>query len=206
MPPASGAVRRPFRRSGPLAAALLLWGLAQARAAETPKLFPERDVDITYEARVGDKLVKERVRWRAADRIERIDAVGRLRHPYMLIDHRDHRVDVVDPRTRSVIEEQNEVAGQLTELEGATFTPLGEAKIAGFVCREWEAAISSSNKREVCLTEDGVLLRVRANDQTLLLATRVRYRKMKESYFDIPPNYQASPSGQASPMPFYGSP
>jgi hypothetical protein len=197
---------RLLRGCGALAVSFVLWSAVQAAAEEKPPLFPDRDVDITYEARVGDKMVKERVRWKAADRIERIDAVGRFHHPYILIDHRDQRVDFVDPRTRSVIEEANTAAGELGEIANATFTPLGEAKIAGFVCREWEAVISSSARRQVCFTEDGVLLRVRAGDQVLLLATRVRYRKLAESYFDIPPNYKPSPSGQASPMPFYGSP
>lgn len=178
-----------------------------------PLLYPERDVDITYQAEIGGKMVGERVRWKAAERIERIDPLGELRHPlralehpYMLIDHRDNRVDVVDPRTKSVIEQVNTVAGELTELEAAHFAPLGEAKVAGFVCREWEAEISEADKRQVCITDDGVLLQVRKGDQVLLRATRIRYRKLAASYFEIPANYKAATSGNASPMPFYGSP
>ncbi len=192
--------------------ALLAGGGASfaAWADETPRLMPSRDVDITYRVSSGDKPVTERVRWLAAEEIERIDPHGKgyllARSAYMIIDHRKETADIVDPKTHSVTMTVNPVAGELAEIENAKLTPLGSATVARLGCQVWRAEISAQVEREICLTEDGVLLRVRNGDKTVLEATAVKYHHISSKLFDIPPDYQAGSNAQAVPGAAYGGP
>ncbi len=192
--------------------ALLAGGGASfaAWADETPRLMPSRDVDITYRVSSGDKPVTERVRWLAAEEIERIDPHGKgyllARSAYMIIEHRKKTAEIVDPKTHSVTATVNPVAGELAEIENAKLTPLGSATVAKLGCQVWRAEISAQVEREICLTEDGVLLRVRNGDKTVLEATAVKYHHISSKLFDIPPDYQAGSNAQAVPGAAYGGP
>ncbi len=192
--------------------ALLAGGGASfaAWADETPRLMPSRDVDITYRVSSGDKPVTERVRWLAAEEIERIDPHGKgyllARSAYMIIEHRKKTAEIVDPKTHSVTATVNPVAGELAEIENAKLTPLGSATVARLGCQVWRAEISAQVEREICLTEDGVLLRVRNGDKTVLEATAVKYHHISSKLFDIPPDYQAGSNAQAVPGAAYGGP
>ena len=171
---------------------------------------PSRDVDITYRVSSGDKPVTERVRWLAAEEIERIDPHGKgyllARSAYMIIEHRKKTAEIVDPKTHSVTATVNPVAGELAEIENAKLTPLGSATVAKLGCQVWRAEISAQVEREICLTEDGVLLRVRNGDKTVLEATAVKYHHISSKLFDIPPDYQAGSNAQAVPGAAYGGP
>ncbi len=192
--------------------ALLAGGGASfaAWADETPRLMPSRDVDITYRVSSGDKPVTERVRWLAAEEIERIDPHGKgyllARSAYMIIEHHKKTAEIVDPKTHSVTATVNPVAGELAEIENAKLTPLGSATVAKLGCQVWRAEISAQVEREICLTEDGVLLRVRNGDKTVLEATAVKYHHISSKLFDIPPDYQAGSNAQAVPGAAYGGP
>jgi hypothetical protein len=192
--------------------ALLAGGGASfaAWADETPRLMPSRDVDITYRVSSGDKPVTERVRWLAAEEIERIDPHGKgyllARSAYMIIEHHKKTAEIVDPKTHSVTATVNPVAGELAEIENAKLTPLGSATVARLGCQVWRAEISAQVEREICLTEDGVLLRVRNGDKTVLEATAVKYHHISSKLFDIPPDYQAGSNAQAVPGAAYGGP
>ncbi len=192
--------------------ALLAGGGASfaAWADETPRLMPSRDVYITYRVSSGDKPVTERVRWLAAEEIERIDPHGKgyllARSAYMIIEHRKKTAEIVDPKTHSVTATVNPVAGELAEIENAKLTPLGSATVAKLGCQVWRAEISAQVEREICLTEDGVLLRVRNGDKTVLEATAVKYHHISSKLFDIPPDYQAGSNAQAVPGAAYGGP
>ncbi|MCA7120217.1 MAG: hypothetical protein LGL72_12575 [Acidibrevibacterium sp.] len=181
-----------------------------ARADEAPRLTPSRDVDITYRVLNGDKPMVERVRWLAAEDIERIDPHGKGyilgRSAYMLIDHRGKTADIIDPKTRSVTVTVNPVAGELAEIENAKLTPLGDATIAKLPCKIWRAEIAVKVEREICLTEDGVLLQVRDGEKTLLEAQSVTYHHLSSKLFNVPPNYKASANTQALPGTAYGGP
>ena len=184
-------------------------GLA-ARADETPRLMPARDVDITYRVSSGEKPVTERVRWLAAGEIERIDPHGKgyllARSAYMIIDHHSKTADIIDPKTHTVTVTVNPVAGELAEIENAKLTPLGSATVAKLACQIWRAEISDTVEREICLTEDGVLLRVRNGDATVLEATAVKYHHISSKLFDIPADYKAGANAQAVPGTSYGGP
>lgn len=172
-----------------------------AHADETPRLVPVRDVDVTYQALIGGKMVRERVRWLAAEEVERIDVPGRA---YMLIDHRNHRTDIVDAKTRSVIETVNPLAGEIGDLKDAQFTRLDAERVAKHDCVVWKAVLSGAVTRELCLTAEGVLLREKKDDQTVLEAVKVRFGHLSAKLFDIPPNYQAAPNGNLVAIPPYG--
>ena len=181
-----------------------------AWAEDAPRLMPSRDVDITYRVLSGEKPVIERVRWLAAEEIERIDPHGKGyilgRSAYMIIDHRGKTADIIDPKTRTVTATVNPVAGELAEIENAKLMPLGAATVAKLACQIWQAEISAKVEREICLTEDGVLLRVRNGDQTVLQATSVTYHHIGTKIFEIPANYKAAANAQAIPGASYGGP
>lgn len=184
--------------------------LAAAAADEAPRLMPTRDVDITYHITSGGNPVVERVRWLAADGIERVDPHGKGyilgRSAYMIIDHPKKTADIVDPKTRTVTATVNPVAGELAEIENAKLTSLGTATVAKLTCQIWQAEISDKVEREICLTEDGVLLRIRDGDKTVLQATAVRYHHISSKIFEIPANYKAAANAQAVPGGAYGGP
>ncbi len=178
-----------------------------AFADDAPRLMPDRDVDITYRVTSGDKTsgktVTERVRWLAADEMERIDPHGSgyllHRSAYMLIDHRKKSADIIDPKHRLVTSITDPVVGELAEIENAKLMPLGTATVAKLSCAVWHAEIAANVEREVCLTGDGVLLRVRDGEKTLLEATAVKYHHISSKLFDIPPNYTAAPTAKSAP-------
>ncbi len=203
-------IRRPIWLALLAAAATVIGASVTVRADETPRMTPSRDVDITYRVFSGDKPMTERVRWLAAEGIERIDPHGKgyllARSAYMIIDHNGKTANIVDPKTRTVTVTVNPVAGELAEIEKAKLTPLGRATVAKLTCQIWQAEISPQVEREVCLTEDGVLLRLRNGDKTLLEATFVKYHHISSKLFETPPDYKPASNAQAVPGASYGGP
>lgn len=174
---------------------------SQTPQAQTPRLMPSQDVDITYRSLIDGKTVRQRVRWDAAEEMERVDVPGRA---YMLIDHHNQRTDIVDAKTHSVIETVNPLAGEIADLKDAHFIRLGNELVARHDCVVWRVELPGERARELCLTEEGVLLRERQHDQTLMEAIKVRFHHVDTKVFDIPPGYKASPSGNIIPTPPYG--
>jgi hypothetical protein len=84
-----------------LLAAPLAFFLAGApiRAEDGPALLPTRDVDATYDVTRPQKpKVRERVRWLAAEHLERVDASGRAT---TIFDHEAHAITLLTPATRT---------------------------------------------------------------------------------------------------------
>src|SRR4029077_10649230 len=84
-----------------LLAAPLAFFLAGApvRAEDGPMLQPTRDVDVAYDVTRPEKpKVRERVRWSAAEHLERVDASGRAT---TIFDHEGHAITLLTPATRT---------------------------------------------------------------------------------------------------------
>jgi len=80
------------------ALALLLLGLP-ARAQAQPVLAPTRDVDITYEVtRPHQARIRERVRWLAAEHLERIDGPDKS---VTIFDRKGNEITLLIPATRT---------------------------------------------------------------------------------------------------------
>ncbi len=66
-----------LRWFGSMAVLTVLLAGSGSRAEEQPKLLPTRDVDVRYDVtRPQQPKVRERVRWLAGERLERVDASG----------------------------------------------------------------------------------------------------------------------------------
>jgi hypothetical protein len=166
--------------------------------ADQPPLHPSRDVDVTYRAAApqGGPQVQQRVRWRAASQIMRID----LPAPglYVIIDYIGRRMRVVRDGTRSVIEMA--APDSMTDMIGSkpatSYTRRGEATVAGRTCTEWQTVDRDARPALVCVTDDGVLLRAGTPDQVRVSAVSVHYAPQDPTTFHVPDDYvrQAPPT------------
>jgi hypothetical protein len=162
------------------AAAFLL--VAGGAAAETPPRLPLRDVDVTYRVPVPvtqGTAILQRFRWSASLRTQRLDLP--TSGTWMLLDYAHHTMTAVRDETR-------EAAVQPAPPEpGGALLPGGRDTVAGLACTEYRAGDGS----QICLTADGVLLRVERDGRTVLEAASVRYGPQDASVFAVPAGYTA---------------
>lgn len=179
----------------------LLFGavIAARAAAETgPQLIPTRDVEITYRVTREGRTLAERVRWLAADQLERVDATGSV---YMLVDHRARRLTLVNDARRVVLQ-MEAPRGRLLDPEmAAGYTRAGQGKVAGLPCTNWRLPIGGDAVKQVCATDDGVVLQIQDQGQTITEATAVDYRRMDPDAFRVPAGYAQAPPPAAAPPP-----
>ena len=179
------------------AAALLL-----CAAAERPVLRPNRDVDVTYALDAGDGApVHERLRWAAAAQQLRVDppAPGL----YVIIDFAARRMSTVRLAERTVIEmaAPDNVTG-MPDSAAAAAVRQGADTVAGLPCTDWDMADAAGGMARLCLTDDGVLLRARADGRTLLSAESVRYGPLDAELFRVPAGYarqRVAPQATSAP-------
>jgi len=174
-----------------------LLALGEAAAQDRPHMLPTRDVDITYRVVRAGQTLDERVRWRAAEQLERVDPPGSV---YMIVNHKTRRIDMVNPAGKSVLQLDAPRRDTLEPDSAADYTKLGETKIAGVSCTEW-ATTGGAAPEQLCVTPDGVLLRIRESGKTLLEATRVVYRRLDPETFEVPAKFQMTPPPAAAPPP-----
>ena len=169
-----------------------------AFADERPATIPTRDVDVTYEifgsSGGAAQMLSERMRWDVAAGRMRVDPP--TSGVYMLLDYRSHRLVAVREAERTFIEMD---AGGATATPGvgrnATFRKLGAGTVAGVGCTEWDTRDSGGKPVLVCLTNDGVLLRARDVDRTLISAASVTYGPADPSAFAPPAGFRRERSG-----------
>ncbi len=182
-----------------LAGHLLLWlGLfaspAHAGDAAQPRLRPVADVDVTYRANTGaaaanGRPLEQRVRWLAQAETMRIDPP--TPGLYVIIDYLARRMSVVRIADRAAIDmaAPEGVAGMAGAPAGSTYIRRGDDRVAGVSCTDWETTGQNGQPLLACITSDGVLLRVRVGDQTLVSATAVHYAPQDPALFKVPPDY-----------------
>ncbi len=147
---------------------------------------PARDVDITYTITRGGQSLQEQTRWRAAEQEQRVDPPGTGVH--FIMDFRQHRAWLVNDNSRSVMEMAAPRQGPLEPGSATQFTRRGETTIAGLACTDW-ATSGGGPETVLCLTADGVLLRVQAGGHTLVEASSVTYAPSDAALFQIPAQY-----------------
>jgi hypothetical protein len=159
-----------------------------AWAQAKPKLLPDRDVDITYRVTDrSDKPLQERVRWLAASHLQRIDGPGRRA---VLADRTTDYITILTPSTKSFVKLREPAGGLFRPDEGAAYTKGSENVVAQVPCTEWGSTDpNTGNARSACVTDDGVMLRITENGQTLIQAISVQYRPLKPTTFEIPHGY-----------------
>jgi hypothetical protein len=181
-----------MNRLGRLALAGLALAPGLARAADAPVLVPTRDVAVTYRMDAGGRTVEQRMRWSVAARRMRIDPP--TPGIFVLIDYAAGRMDVVREPERSFVE----MAAPATlpglgtpgaELREGRYVRGGADEVSGMACTDWTTHDTKGRATEVCITADGVLLRVRLAGRVLADAARVEYGPQDPALFQLPRGY-----------------
>ena len=187
-----------LRWFGSMAVLTVLLAGSGSRAEERPKLLPTRDVDVRYDVtRPQQPKVRERVRWLAGERLERVDASGRSTS---IFDRDAHVVTLLTPATRT-FRKLDKAPRRPSEPEpGAALKRGAEAVVAGLPCTDWSWT-EDGETHTVCATADGVILRLIVDGQTLIEARSVKYGPQKADLFRVPANYTPAlaPEGAGEP-------
>jgi hypothetical protein len=178
------------------AAALMLTGTATA--AEQPQLLPTRDVDVTYDVmRPHQPKVRERVRWLAGEHLERVDTAGRST---TIFDRDEHAMTLLIPANRTYRKLEGAPRRWLEPEPGTAFKRGGEAVVAGLSCTDW-SWMEDAETHTMCVTADGVMLRLVIDGQTVAEARSVKYAPQKPDLFQVPRGYAPAlaPEGANEP-------
>lgn len=170
-------------------AVLALVAAMPAWAQDRPPAAPTRDVDVDYRATAGGRAIEQRYRFARSVEKARIDTPS----PglYVIVDRTSRHMDMVSEGDRSVLELPYDPAHAMAGIPpGRAFERLGADIIAGVACTEWRTADKSDRPLTVCMTEDGVLLRVRAGANVLVQATRIAYGPIDPAVFAIPTGFE----------------
>lgn len=176
----------------------LLLAAAPIRAEDAPVLLPNRDADIAYDvARPQKPKIRERVRWLAAEHLERVDASGRAT---TIFDHEAHTITLLTPPNRTFRRLDQVARRPLEPQPGAALGRGADAVVAGLPCTDWSWT-EDAEKHTVCATADGVILRLVVDGQTFIEARSVKYGSQKDDLFRIPANYTPAiaPEGAGEP-------
>jgi hypothetical protein len=95
-----------------------------------------------------------------------------------------------------------QAAGMQRDLQNATFTRGGTAKVAGTDCTIWRYQ-GQNQTGEACITADGVMLRAQGSSQGQqgeMEATRVAYGAQDPAQFQRPQGYQTMQVPQGMPQ------
>jgi hypothetical protein len=186
-----------YFRCVPSTAVLALLLVGPMARAEPPQLLPTRDVDITYDVTLPSQpRIRERVRWSAAEQLERVDGPHKL-------------TTIFNRRTREIIHlslanrtfRQLDMPRQPEEPAPEAILKRGnESTVAGLHCVEWSWT-EDVETRTVCLTEDGVLLRFLVDSKTVSEARSVSYGGQPAELFRVPPGYAPLLAPEGGPVP-----
>jgi hypothetical protein len=186
----------PLRVRSAAAIALLLAGSVQAE--ERPQLRPTRDVDISYSIiQPNGSKIRERVRWSAGQQLERVDGPDRS---ISIFDRSSGEITLLVPGSRTYRKLEGTPRGPIEPGKDAVLTRGAESKVAGLRCTDWSWT-DNGEKRTLCATPDGVLLR-RINDgKVVAQAVSVTYRQQRADLFEIPKGYTPAlaPEGGIEP-------
>lgn len=158
---------------------------AGATAQTPPHLTPTRDVDVTYKVPVAggqNMAILQRLRFSATLRRQRVDLP--TSGNWMVVDYATHRMTMVRDESHEMVE-----MPAPDPSAGAAFARLGTAQVADLSCTEWRTRDIRGNQTIACYTDDGVLLRARADRGVLMEAVGVRYRPIEASTFILPEGY-----------------
>jgi hypothetical protein len=177
--------------------AVLAFAGGVALAQERPKLLPTQDVDILYRVtRPGEPRIRERVRWKADDGLERVDIPGGATS---IFDHKTHYVTVLAHQTHSYLKLESPARGPIEPDADAPLTRDGEAKVADLGCRIWDWTNPEDQAPySVCVTDDGVPLRLQESGKVVAEAVSVHYHKLKPTLFEVPNGYDPSLASEGS--------
>jgi hypothetical protein len=169
-----------------LPALLLLAAAAPPPAAAGPPLLPTRDVAVVYDVTTAQGMAQERLFWDQARHRLRVEPPS----PglYMIVDYATQRMQMVRDPQRVVIEAPAPNAALGVSSAGGTAA--GTDMVAGLACTRWITRDSEGGTAELCVTGDGVTLRVVKSGRTLLAAAAVSFAPQPAQLFAAPSEYR----------------
>ena len=173
----------------PLAVVAILLLLAgwPSWAEEAPQLLPTRDVDISYDVtRPQQAKIRQRVRWLAAEHLERVDGPDKAA---TIFDRRTHEITLLVPASRSYRKLEGVARRPPAPEAGAVLKRGDDIVVAGLHCTDWSWTAEDLIIHAACLTPDGVLLRLIIDGQTIMQARSVSYGAQRAELFQVPPDY-----------------
>jgi hypothetical protein len=187
-----------LRSLPPIAALALLLAGYPSRAEEHPQLLPTRDVDVSYQiTRPDQPTMIERRRWLARERLVRSDGPDKST---TLFDRNAHEITVLNPSNRTYLKLEGTLRQPLDPEKGTALKRGGESVIAGLHCTDWSWT-DDVETHIVCLTPDGVLLRLVVDGKTVMQALSVKYDRQPAKLFRVPPNYTPALAPEGVPGP-----
>lgn len=183
-----------FRPTLVLAAAICSVGLAHAA---TPRILPAEDTMGLYRvAQPGHADQTWRVRYQAASRILRaVGTAGQGSGITVLLDLAAGSAHVVLPQMHAVVAVPG-LSGLIHKVldgNGAHFTPLGQATIAGLRCTRY-LVLKPKGDGSACITSDGIVLEATGKDkQGALTVTALEIARAPQpaADFTLPQGYSS---------------
>jgi hypothetical protein len=174
-----------YHRCLPPTAALVTLLIGPVARAEAPQLLPTRDVDITYAVTLSSQpRVRERVRWLAAEQLERVDGPHKLT---TIFNRRSREIIHLSSANRTF--RQLDMPRQREEpAPEAILKRDNESVVARLHCVNWSWT-EDVETRTVCTTEDGVLLQFLVDGKTVSEARSISYRHQPAELFQVPRGY-----------------
>ena len=181
-------------KSGPPTAVLALLLVGPVAGAEKPQLLPTHDVDVSYDVALPSQpRIRERMRWLAAEQLERVDGPDKST---TIFDRRTHEITLLTPaKTYRKLDMPRPPQEPAPE---APLTRGNKSIVAGLHCINW-SWIEGVETRTVCITADGVLLRFVVDAQTVTEARTVNYRPQPAELFQVPRDYTPALTPEGGP-------
>lgn len=176
--------------------ALMLVAAMPASAQDRPLAVPTRDVDVTYRSQPPGAAapMRQRVRWDVAGQRERIDPPRGEFH--VILDLRGHRLFSVRDSIRAVLEMDATGTNLMPDVMRGEYELTGGSEVDGLACRLWRARPNGPRAMQLCVTDDGVMLRASIGEQVLAEAERVTYAPADPADFVVPPDYRRIAPGE----------
>jgi hypothetical protein len=162
-----------------------------------PLILPSRDVVVEYRSRgmlpgpAGEASNTVTVRF-GGDR-DRIRIDGQFGGLYAILDVGQARLTMVMPARRLYVDEPADpYMMAVFQPGGAAFRRTGAATVVGLPCTVYDATVNDRSG-QVCLTDDGVLLRASLStpdSRPELEALSVTYARQPAELFEVPARYR----------------
>ena len=175
----------------------LLAVAAPARADDTPMIHPSRDVAVGYrsggtpQGPAADPGAVVTMRFSSKSGRIRID--GASGRGYAILDPDAGKMTMVMEERHMYVERPADPGMvAMFKATNASFKKTGSDTIAGVACTIYDATFNE-HSGQICLTNDGVMLRARSADadrQRELEAVTVSYADQPADLFEVPAGYQ----------------
>jgi hypothetical protein len=117
-----------------------------------------------------------------------------------IFDHKRQEFTLIDPRHKTYRIFEGVPRMPLAPGNGAVLQRGGEATIAKLNCVDWSWTVDTEI-HTACLTQDGVMLRLNIDGETVMQARSVTFAKQPVAIFQVPRGYQPAIAPEGGPSP-----